>query len=592
MAQGMMTTKYKGRWSGILLTMIFLCCKSLPLFSDSGKWVIAAQKFTYTKGQTEGSVQSGITQMIPSSILENLNRSLQRNVMPDEELARSLYKLRSERQSLYLQLSSEYKKRDSLVLSNYTDVKLKSALKDEEKKIQELQTKIDNNLKEVKKQTENSLYKNELLEKNKGRAVEKEKLSEFEKFQNLFKNIFVKDKNLYTEEDVSFYRNDISAMFAPSENAKAEGVYSGVFEKEVFSAGINSLIIGTITAYGDYMSVTAELILYPGAKSAGQVTELGSIQDMDFITSSIAMQLLPLVTNAMPVELQVEIGPQAAAATAEIYIDDVLQSDDTDVFILDSGVHTIQFISKNYRTAGTSYYFEGNRKYKVNVNFEELKAGSLLIGLKKELEGEIYANSEKAVKRADGKSQISIDGKAILGEFIAENGESSFFYIPQKNVLDGTYAIINPKPTDRMSYIDTRRKWMYGAYSVFMISLIPGFYANGEFRNKAKLYDQGQISYSEANAWQIAMNVTTGLSIACGLFWGYELIRYLLAANSVLPQNARKGKAEALLQLPAEDERSEAENEQKAESAENAIIDEDTKIDAESEKINSGEKKK
>lgn len=542
MALGMMTTKYKVLRHISIISLIFLFYSIYPLFGETGKWVIAAQKFQYTRGQSEGAVQSGVSEMLPSAILENLNRSLQRNVMPDEQLERNLYKLRTERQSLYLQLSSEYKKRDALVLEHYSDSKLKSAIKTEEKKIQEIQDKIDANLKELKEQTEEATLKMNLIS-NQTVKNDDEELSEFEKFRQLFKNIFVKDKSLYTPETIAFYRNDSASLFKPSENAVKAGITSGTFEKEVVSAGINSLIVGSITGYGDYISVSAELFLYPGAKSAGIVTEIGSTNDMELISSSIAMQLLPLITNAMPVELIIEIFPATAASNSEIYIDDVLQSNDTNNLILDSGVHNIQFISKNYRTAGTSYYFEGNKRYSIQVNFEELKIGNIQIGLKKNIPGEIYANGVKAIPVTDTKSQISIDGNAILGEFIAENGETSFYYIPKKNVLDGNFVKINPKPMDRMSYIDTRRKWMYGAYSVFMLSLIPAFYTDGQFKNKYQLYNKGQIDYSEAHAYQTAMNITRGIAIGCGVFWGYELVRYLIAANSVLPQKAKRGPA-------------------------------------------------
>ena len=482
-----------------------------------------------------------MAEMLPSAILENLNRSIQRNVMPDEQLERSLYKLRTERQSLYLQLSSEYKKRDALVLSNYSDSDLKAALKTEEKKIQEIQDKIDANLQELQTQTDEAAYKLHLLEHDKSKTKDPEQLSELGKFGQLFKNIFIKDKSLYTQETVAFYRNDISAMFKPSDTAALDGPLSGIFEKEAYSAGINSLITGVITGYGDYISVSAELFLYPGAKSAGVITEVGSTKELELIASSIAMQMLPIITNAMPVELEIVIGPDKAVPDSEIYIDDVLYSGLAQKIMLDSGVHNIQFISKNYRTAGTSYYFEGNRKYLINVNFEELKPGNLQLGLKKNQAGEIYADGVKALDIGEGKSQIAINGKAILGEFIAENGETSFFYIPKKNAVDGNYLTINPKPMDRMNYIDSRRKWMYGAYSVFMLSLVPAFYTNGKFKNNLQLFNKWQIDYAEAKNYQTAMNISRIISISCGVFWGYELVRYLMAANTVLPQNAKKG---------------------------------------------------
>ena len=121
-----------------------------PVFSDEGKWILGAEKFKYAKGQTENSVTANTAEMLPSDLLEKLNRALERNVMPDEQFERETYKLREERHSLYLQLSAEYKKRDAIVLKNYSAGKLKSEIKAEEKKIAEIQKKIDTNLSKVK----------------------------------------------------------------------------------------------------------------------------------------------------------------------------------------------------------------------------------------------------------------------------------------------------------------------------------------------------------------------------------------------------------------------------------------------------------
>ena len=77
-----------------------------------------------------------------------------------------------------------------------------------------------------------------------------------------------------------------------------------------------------------------------------------------------------------------------------------------------------------------------------------------------------------------------------------------------------------------------------------MLSLIPAFYANGTFRNKLQMYNNQQLDYDEAKVWQDAYNITRIVAVGCGVFWGFELVRYLIAANSVLPQNARAGKEE------------------------------------------------
>ena len=92
-----------------------------------------------------------------------------------------------------------------------------------------------------------------------------------------------------------------------------------------------------------------------------------------------------------------------------------------------------------------------------------------------------------------------------------------------------------------MSYIDKRRKIMYASYSLFMVSLIPTFYTYGNYQNYVNLYKNYQVDYETAKKWQDATNVTRIISIGAGVLWGYELVRYLIAANSVLPQNAKAG---------------------------------------------------
>ena len=236
--------------------------------------------------------------------------------------------------------------------------------------------------------------------------------------------------------------------------------------------------------------------------------------------------------------------PQEAVKNAVIYIDGDLQDTEDGKIIIGSGIHTIQFSSDGYKTAETTFSFEGNKAYKIEVNFEKPKSGYLQVGLKKPIEGNLVMNGERALEIEPQKSQIAINGKEILGEFIAENGETAFFYIPKKLTFDGSYVIINPKPMDRMAYIDKRRKIMYTSYSIFVISLIPAFYTYSNYKNNVNLYVNEQVEYSTAKNWQTATNITRGISIGCAVFWAYELVRYLIAANSVLPQNAKPGKIE------------------------------------------------
>ena len=499
-----------------------------PLFCEDGKWVIAAQKFVPDSGQADDAVNSKTAEMLPSDILEKIGYSVVRNVMPDEQFERSSYKLRTERQSLFLQLSAEYKKRDALVLSNYSDYKLKSAIKDSQKKIKDIQKKIDANLEQHKKEVEETERK--MADVAAGKAESVKNASELQKYKQLVRNIFVKNESLIQQEHVTFYRDDLTSLYTAE-----------IDEKNVVGAGINSLITGHFAKYGEYISVYVDLYTYPGAKLIGSVTEVGSVSELELVTNSIALQLVPMLSNSLPVQLQISILPEEAASKTIMYIDDALQKDDDGSFTFDSGIHTIQFVCEGYKTAGTTYAFEGNRSYKIEVNLEEPKSGFLQVGLRNSLEGDLLMNGQRALEIDGKKSQIAINGKQILGEFVTEDGETAFFYIPKKLTFDGSYVTIKPKPMDRMAYIDKRRKIMYTSYSIFVLSLIPTFYTYGNYQNQINLYKNYQIDYSEAKKWQTATNTTRLISIGAGVFWGYELVRYLIAANSVLPQNAKAG---------------------------------------------------
>lgn len=537
-----MMKKTNNQLSKKLFIILILFFSSISVFAADAdkKWTIAAQKFSYARGQKNNAVSNATAEALPASIMEKLNRYLQRNVLPDEIFERERYKLRNERQSLYLQLSTEYKKRDSLVLQDYSESRLKSKIREEEKNILDIKNKINENLEKLKqKEIE---MEGKLSQIDNGDYFDnKDDDTELEKFLNLFKNIFVKDESLITQEDIAFYQSDYARLFNPSEAAQEEGYLSYKMEKEVYSSNINTLITGVIYNYDDYMSVTVDVYMYPGAKKIGSVMEVGSVEEMEVISSSLANQIIPILTNAMPVQVDFNVASNNSNPQYSIYIDDILQNSDGNKLILDSGVHNIQFVSDGYKTAATSYYFEGNKKYHIDVNLKEKTEGFIQIGVINSVFGDIFVNGEKSVKVNDSKSQIKINGNSILGEFVAENGETAFFYIPEELHFDKSYVTIKPKPRDREKYIDTRRKWMYGSYSALMVSLIPFFYTYGNLANNAEKYNNRQISYSEVNKWQSAYNVSLGITIGCGLFWGYELVRYFIAVNSVLPEKAKAG---------------------------------------------------
>ena len=185
-------------------------------------------------------------------------------------------------------------------------------------------------------------------------------------------------------------------------------------------------------------------------------------------------------------------------------------------------------------------------------------------------------------------SAISINGKNIMGHFINTDGTSADFVIPEKALIDSAVLKADVKTFDRSEYIDSRRKKMYGSYSVFMISLMPYFFCYGNYNSYAMALKNGSaINIADGNKWQVASNVTGGIAVASGCFFIYELIRYLVAANTVLPVEAKPLSEKQKIKLEEKDRKNLEKIKQKEENQkteeENFIKNDDEEIEPGSE---------
>ncbi len=521
-----MTRKYS---LFLLSAFVFFSCLTPLAAATQTEWTVAAQKFTFTRNQT-GSVADGIAYMFPSRILEKLSSNLYRTVELEENAQRELYKIRQERNSLFLQLSSAVKKRDSLVLTNTGKKDLELKLSKEDEKIQEIKDKLAQNLERqnelisiIEQSTDTTALNN---------SARSEKTTGVTK--TFFKSLFYSDDKDYTQEKISLYKNDISSVFIQNDDATD-------FEKQVVDAKINCLLTGQITAFDEYMSVTVTATVYPGAKQIAVITETGAVDDADIIASVIAAQLAPKITNSMPCTLVIN-------QMVNLYIDDVLYKDIATELTIDSGVHFIQFTKEGYKNAGTSYYFEGNKKYEINVELEKIEEKTIYIVPKNLFEGDFVANGKSSQKLADNASKITVNGNAILSEFITQDKTSSFVYIPQNKITDGALYTVKLNPVNHNDFIEKRRRTMYLSYSVLVTSLIPTIITKGVVQSyrtmlgdstkKLAIQDLDN-KITTANSWVLASRIFTGVSIAAGAWFVFELYRYFNAANSVLPVNPK-----------------------------------------------------
>lgn len=516
----------------ILICLFFY---SFSLYSLD--WVIGSEVFTSNKSS---QVYTVLGENLPSLILDNLGDSLTRDVTPDEQFERKNFELEKSRLSLFLQLSAEYKKKDNLVLGDYSKKQLLKKQKEADAEIRAVEEKINDNIKEQQELKAESEKKQHLVDS--GKYTEKQIYTEGQKWLYLFKNMFIKNESLVNQEAIVFYKNDSTKTFTPSEKAKTEGMESYQFQKEILNEKINTLLTGNITSYGDYLSVNVDAYLFPGCKKIASVMEVGTIKEIEFLASSIAGKLVPYVTNALPLEITVQVSP-ADVKNLKLYLgNDVINLDKDNKTIIQSGVKTFQVEAEGYKEVAATYNFEGNHKYLIEVTLEPEKDSFIYLKTPPVDNLNVFANGQSVEYLNKEYSRIKINGQNILGQVINADGLSSLYYIPEKSIKGENTFAVKPVLRNTSDYIDKRRKWMYGSYSLLMISLIPSFVTTGEYYNYAGIYGitESQSSYETAKKWAVASDVSRGVSLGCGILFGYELVRYLMAANTVLPKKAKK----------------------------------------------------
>ncbi|MDE5899251.1 MAG: hypothetical protein K2H09_08335 [Treponemataceae bacterium] len=517
-------------------------------FSAEGAgWTLAAEQFKLSQKGASSPATEAAARTLPSLVLEQLAENLMRMPRATEQLDRKLYDFRTERLSLFLQLSKEVQARDSLVLSGISQKRLAAKIKEADKKVGEIQDKIDANLAAEAAEREKYAPRIERDAERERRLREGGVVDDESRGRGSFSQMlrdFVSrgDSDEGVLESVVLYQNDVFRLFDAGAEKSAEGYQSYAFEKACVDAGIRGLITGTITIYGSYMSVSAALYQYPGAREIARAVEVGQTEELKHIATGLALQLTPKIADSMPVELTFSIQPEEAAADVTVTVDDVVYRGLPESLTVTSGVHTVMFSASGFASASTSYSFTGNRRFHIEAALSENNDGAVQLRLKKLFSGEVYANGLYfgGISAENRFSSISINNMPVLGHFVSEDGSAADFYVPQNLLSDGALLTVDARPFDRSDYIEKRRRWLYASYSALIVSLLPSFYTYGNYYAAANSYNSGSgVSYEKAKNWQLASGISIGISASCGVFFIYELVRYLKAANSVLPAPAR-----------------------------------------------------
>lgn len=527
----------------------------LPAFADS--WTLGVMEFSFRQAmQSRPQSFEQAARVLPQLIVEQFSNDEIRTIPAAETLSRKLRELQTARLSLFLQLSKEYKARDSLLLSSSGPKALRKSIKAETEKIRDIEAQIDKNLEDARRlraEAQPKIERERLISEGK-KDGDSGKDGGFFPFQLPFSFFSRDEDDEIVSERVALYKGDSTALFTPGEKAVQGGFSSWDFEQDVAAAKINGLISGEITVYGDYCSVTATLRMYPGAQILGTVTEVGVFSDLMPLANSVARSLDPKIANALPVLMEFEIEPKEIAADAKITIDGLvfpLRKNDgsfDNKIIDESGVHRLSIEAPGYERLSFTYAFTEENRFIVRAGLVPEIRASARIRLKKYQDGifQIYGLSGSPVSAEEPRAMLEVNSKPVLGVFTvpkagpddSDSSNIAFFRIPSENVFDGANLIVNAKPFDRAANIDKRRRWMYTAYTALICSLPFTFYNLGEFTAENTAYIQGRGDYGRLKKLQHRSNICVGITAVCGVWAGIELIRYLWSADRVLPARA------------------------------------------------------
>lgn len=514
-------------------------------------------EFSFKQKQNRGESTAKAAQVLPQLIVEQFSSENIRTIPQKERLDRRLKELQTERISLFLQLSKEYKTRDSLVLSTNSPRKLEKEIRKQMEKIRDIEIKINDNLDEAKKEIDAAAPKIDHDEAAHADIKNKNDKKALPGFPLKLPFFFFKhnEKDEIITENVVLYKGDSTALFTPSEKSSEAGFTSWDFEQEVTGAKINGLITGEITCYGDYCSVTTNLRIYPGGQIFGTVQEVGLLTDLMPLADSIARNLDSKIANALPIMIDFDISPKEIAKDTKIMIDGIVFSlTKTDgsfdnKIIKDSGIHHINIEAPGYENLTFTYSFTDDNMFFVHANLVPKVHGTAHIKLKKYRDGifHTYGLNQAPVTKEEPSAKLDVNGKSVLGVFAvpkqsdddSDSSNIAFFRIPENQAFDGAYLLVNAKPFDRAANIDKRRRWMYTAYTALICSLPFTFYYKGEFTAENFANSQGRGDYDRLRNLQNRSNICAGISAACGVWTAIELVRYLWAADRVLPAKTK-----------------------------------------------------
>ncbi len=485
-----------------LLSVLICICIPFLYAEEEETWVFAASQF-------DSSIKDDPTaELIPLYILQNFSEAATRNVTPEEQYRDVQKTYDGELSDLYERLQDAVYEKDSLMVTQQNSFGFNDELTEKEDAIEAIQIDI-----------QELIAEKEVLKISDYKTVEKEITLWNDNRDSLYP---ITEKHLYSEPQ-----------------------------------GINALITGTIEYAESYIYVTTQLTLYPGNVIELELLEVDSITAIRELSKRIADELYIALANKKEVHIQFQVEPKEALEQTTIHIDGNLlkyQENNEGFFsqlTLPGSIYEFYVESPGYEGISVSYPFNESDNYTVAIRLlsKRSQEHSFVIP---NANGDLFLNTQKMTtqtsennadsENTETKGVVTVNGFPALGEFVSEEGVSTWFLLnetekdfEQHSSIDNAFSF-EPNTKNFEDVIEKNRKRMYNSYAALIVSLPLYFIANGQYLNEYNSWATGKASGEKVQDWQTARDVTLGVSIGLGVNFLVQLGIYIYSANSILPK--------------------------------------------------------
>ncbi|MDR3312438.1 MAG: hypothetical protein LBS64_04845 [Spirochaetaceae bacterium] len=513
-----------GRMKGAALATLLLWCGTLGVSAADSvakeqNWVLAAAPFSVTavSGRNMGTSAT----LIPSYILDQLSGGLVHRILPDEKQIRLLRELQTQQQAIFLELSAAIKKRDSAIFESSRPRQIKKLIKAEEKKIRDIKARIDGKTLEIRAVFPE--YGQDLQVRETWRTR---------------RNAAKVSKIDYGSETVVLWKDDAEILFTQIQNTEGDFLAPVELERALAAEKINALVMGSIRIQDEYAAVQAEVRRYPGGVPVAATIEIGRLDDVETLARRIAYAFLPHIENYEPARITFAF-PAGIPETFRINVDDMVFSTIPNARPLSAGFHQVSVEAPGFQPERITADFSSGTAYQIDVVLTENQLRAVSLALKQQTQGLFMIQGisqnipAESVNLAEGKT---------LGRFDPDGANQfpGYFVIPPRAASSPHKNwVVDPNTSDISARIEKSRKQMYLAYSLFMTFLPITVIAQGEYVKSLNGSLTGANDMSKANLWKNGMYIAAGTTVALGITWIWQLIRYLRVANEVVPVEAK-----------------------------------------------------